>query len=75
MSSSKKKNTPLNSYMRYSGMAFQMGIIIAAGTFGSIKLDKWLNTKPFFTIVGSLLSIAIAMYLSLRDFFPPKNKK
>lgn len=75
MSSSKKKYTPLNNYMRYSGMAFQMGIIIAAGTWGSVKLDKWLNTKPLFTIIGALSSIAIAMYVVLKDFLPPKNKK
>ena len=59
--------------MRYSGMAFKWNIIIAAGTFGSIKLDKWLNTKPLFTLLVPALH-RYCYVLVFRDFFPLKIK-
>lgn len=49
----------------YSGMAFQMGIIIAGGTYGGVKLDEWLGLSPLFTIVCALASIALAMYVMI----------
>lgn len=73
--SNPQKYTPLKSYMRYSGMAFQMGIIIAGGTYGGIKLDKWLNTKPIFIVICALASIALSLYLVLKDFSSPHKSK
>ncbi len=62
-----KKN--LNDYAHYSGIVFQMILIILAGTFGGIKIDSKLNWKfPVFTVVLSLLSVLIAMFLVLKDF-------
>jgi len=46
-----------------------MILIILAGTFGGIKIDSKLNWKfPVFTVVLSLLSVLIAMFLVLKDF-------
>lgn len=56
----------------YSGMAFQMGIIIALGTWGGIKLDEKLSLSPLFTIVCALLSITLAMYVMINKL---SNKK
>lgn len=58
----------------YSGMAFQMGIIIAGGTYGGIRLDKWLDLSPLFTIVCSLASIALAMYVMINKLSHNKKK-
>lgn len=49
----------------YSGMAFQMGIIIALGTWGGIKIDEWLGLSPIFTVACALLAIALAMYVMI----------
>lgn len=57
----------------YSGMAFQMGIIIALGTWGGLKLDEKLHLSPLFTIVCALLAIALAMYVMITKL--TKNKK
>lgn len=57
----------LNSYARYSGMAFEMFFIIAAGAFGGVKLDEWLHTKPILTLTCSLLGVTIAFYVIIRD--------
>ncbi|MES1223946.1 MAG: AtpZ/AtpI family protein [Bacteroidota bacterium] len=55
--------------MRYATMGTQMLIVIGLGVFGGYKLDKWLEFKfPVFTILLSMLAIAAALYLSIKDF-------
>ena len=63
-----KKSKPLNKYVKFSGMAIQMGITIALGAWGGQKLDEKFNTssQPF-TIILSLLAIGISMYMIIRD--------
>ncbi|MEI6816281.1 MAG: AtpZ/AtpI family protein [Bacteroidota bacterium] len=64
---SKKK--PLNNYARYSGMGIQMAVIISLGMFGGMKLDELVGIKfPIFTIVLSLAAVAMAIYVSIKDF-------
>jgi len=49
-------------------MAFQMMIIIAAGSLGGLKLDQWIGTKfPFFTLSLSIISVALAIYFAIKD--------
>ncbi|MCX6290710.1 MAG: AtpZ/AtpI family protein [Bacteroidetes bacterium] len=67
--STKKKQPTPDSYMRYATMGTQMLIIMALGAFGGYALDQWLHIKfPIFTILLSLVSIAAALYLSVKDF-------
>jgi hypothetical protein len=70
-SNSTKKNQPTpNSYIRFATMGTQMLVIMALGAFGGYAIDyKWLHLKfPVFTILLSLVSIAAALYLSVKDF-------
>jgi len=49
-----------------------MAVIIGGGCYGGYKLDQhYNNTTPIFTIILSLLSIGIAMYIVLKDFIKP----
>jgi F0F1-type ATP synthase assembly protein I len=62
-----KKKKSLDSYTRYSSIAFQMLVIILIGVFGGIELDKWLKMKvPVFTIVLSILSVVLSIYTVTR---------
>jgi len=62
-----KKN--YNAYVKYSSIAVQMGLIVVAGTFGGYKLDKLFSLRfPIFTLVLSLGSVALAIYLAIKDF-------
>ena len=73
--SSPKKNQPddRNAYMKYATMGTQMIIIIGLGVFGGYSLDKHFGWKvPVFTLVLSLLSVAVAIYLSIKDFLKKK---
>lgn len=54
-------------------MVMQMGIIIFLGVFIGQQLDKRWQTDPWLTLVFSLLGIALAFYVTLKDFFV--NKK
>lgn len=57
----------LDSYARYSGLAFQMMAIIGLGAFGGVKLDKWLDPGfPVFTLTLSLVSVFAAIYFAVK---------
>ncbi|MEI8203921.1 MAG: AtpZ/AtpI family protein [Bacteroidota bacterium] len=63
-----EKFNSLKGYARYSSIALQMGVIIFAGTFGGLTLDAYLKWKiPVFTVVFSLTSVAVAIYIVIKD--------
>jgi predicted MFS family arabinose efflux permease len=69
----KRSNNPLHDYARYSSIAFQMLAIICGGIFGGYWLDKWLKWGfPVFTLVLSLFSVALAIYVVIREVLRPK---
>jgi F0F1-type ATP synthase assembly protein I len=72
MSQKNETKKGLANYARYSGIAFQMLGIILAGSFGGLKLDQWLNTKPVFTVALSVLSVFLAIYFVTRDLLKKK---
>lgn len=67
-----KKKLPnrenLSNYAKYTGIAFQMIVIILAGVFLGVKMDKWFHTRdPIFTAVVTLLFVIIAIYTVIKD--------
>jgi hypothetical protein len=63
-----KEPKKLNDFAKYSTMAFQMVIIIGLGVFGGIKLDKWVHMQfPLFTVLLSILAVALALYYFIKD--------
>lgn len=65
----KPGNKGLQDFGRYSGMAFQMIIIILVMTWGGTRLDKLFNLEtPVFTIILSLLGVFGGIYTSIKDF-------
>jgi F0F1-type ATP synthase assembly protein I len=62
-SNPKKKN----SFLKFSGMALQMMVPIAAGAWAGSELDKKQQTeKPVWTIVLSFIGVIIAIYTVIR---------
>ena len=58
---------PLNAYAKYLGLAFQMGVLIAAGAWGGKWADaRWGFEKPAMVVVGTLLGLAVGLYLFLQ---------
>jgi len=65
----KTQNKGFSDYARYTGIAFQMGVIIFLTTWGGIKLDQLAGfSKPVFTIILSLLGVFAAIYTAIKDF-------
>lgn len=68
-----KSNKPkFDGYIKYSGIASQMMIIICAGVFGGLKLDEYCQTKPIFTAILSVISVLFAIYYSIKDLINHK---
>lgn len=72
-----KKKEQLNSYARYSGVAFQMIVIIAIGTFVGVKLDeKYPNKYGAYSVALSFTSVIIAIvFVIKRIIASSKNNK
>ena len=68
-----KPPTP-NSYVRYTGIAFQMIAIILAGVFGGIKLDQVIERIefPLFTLVFTFLAVCLSIYYTIKDLIKTK---
>jgi len=64
----KPDRNPLASYARYSAMAVQMGLLIAAGAYGGYLIDGWLKIGfPVFTLLLSLAAVAGAIWLLISE--------
>lgn len=73
--SPQRKQSPLHQYAVYSNMALEMGIVIALGVFGGVKLDETTGLSPLFTLVCSISSIAIALYIVIRSITKLSKRK
>jgi apolipoprotein N-acyltransferase len=63
------ENNGLQNFGKYSGIAFQMIVIIAVMTWCGVKLDKVLGlSTPVFTAILSLLGVFAAIYTAIKDF-------
>ncbi len=63
-----------NNYVKYSNIVFQLFAAIFLGVWGGMKLDQLLDSKPWFTVILSLLGISAGMYAALKDFIKPRKK-
>jgi hypothetical protein len=70
LSQDNNDDSPLKKYTKYSSLFIQMAVIIVAGTFGGYYFDKWIGLSfPVFTILLSLGSIGIALYLLIKGSY------
>ena len=59
-----KRKNPLNSYLKYSSLAFQMGGTIGVMTWLGTKTDEWQQTpQPYYTIAFALIGVFASLYL------------
>ncbi len=62
------KKSPLNDYVKYSGLAFQLMATIGLGVWGGMKIDQWTGWKfPVFTVTLPLLGIVSSLVLLIRS--------
>lgn len=59
----RKLRKAANTYMRLSGIGFEMAAVIGLGAYGGWWTDQRTGWKfPAFTLLGSLGGVAIAIY-------------
>lgn len=57
-----------NKFFRMANSGVQMAILIGGGAYGGKYLDeKYGNSKPIYTIILSLLGVAIGLYLVIKE--------
>jgi len=71
---SQKKGKQNSTGANYLGLSFQMGILIFLAAYGGMKLDRAVGVKALFTILFSLIAIALSMYYIIRQGTPKKKK-
>ncbi|MBN1822480.1 MAG: AtpZ/AtpI family protein [Prolixibacteraceae bacterium] len=65
---SNNNKNKFDSFIRYSGLGFEMLAIIALGTFGGYKLDQWLKTDfNWFTLILMVFSVVISIFYGVRN--------
>lgn len=63
-------------FMKYAGMAFQMGAVILLSVLLGKYLDKLLILSfPLFTLIFVIFGTFSSLYLSLKDFITPGKGK
>jgi Sec-independent protein secretion pathway component TatC len=76
MKDQKNNFNALEKYVKYSGMAFQMGIIIFLFVWAGKKIDeKFMDGRRIFIIIFSLIGVFFALYIALKDHINFKGKK
>ncbi|MBZ0204820.1 MAG: AtpZ/AtpI family protein [Flavobacteriales bacterium] len=64
----RKLKKATNSYLRFSGIGFQMAAIIGLGAYGGWWGDQRTGWDfPILTLLGSLGGVAIAMYILFKE--------
>jgi hypothetical protein len=62
-----KQKTSLNDYVRFSAIGLEMAIVVVAGVWGGVALDKYcLFRVPVFRLLFSFLSLFAAMWILIR---------
>lgn len=72
----KGRKSQLDTYAKFSGIAFQMIAVIGLGSYGGVKIDElYPDLYPTFTLICSLASVAVAMYLVIKQVGGSSNDK
>ncbi|MFS8617385.1 MAG: AtpZ/AtpI family protein [Solitalea sp.] len=66
----KRRRESLRNYARYSAIGFEMLVIIGGLTWLGVKMDEWLDSAPVFTVILSLGSVGVAMYVVFKQLKP-----
>ncbi|MEM6318385.1 MAG: AtpZ/AtpI family protein [Bacteroidota bacterium] len=62
-----KKRNP-NDVLKYSGMAFQIALILAVAVFIGQKLDEHFAMEtPYLTALCTIIALPVALYSTLKD--------
>ena len=70
--SSKPRNNKYDGFIKYSGLAAQMGGVIFIGVYSGKYLDEKLETDKLYTLILSLFAVLGSMYLVIKSVIGKK---
>ena len=70
----RKTSNRRDDYIKYSGMAMQMGFIIGLFVYLGLRLDESMETRFIFVLLGSLLGVGLALYTFIRQAYADDKK-
>jgi F0F1-type ATP synthase assembly protein I len=56
------------------GLGFEIAVPIVLGLYGGYRLDLWLETSPWFLMVGAMLGMALGFYAFFKQVLPSRRK-
>ena len=63
---------PINVYLKYSSMAFQMAATIGIFAFAGYEIDKHYQIERQWCTIGlSVIGVGIALFTVIKDFIKP----
>lgn len=66
-----RRSTPAaGGVAQYGGLGLQFAAAVGFFTWGGYKLDEWLGSSPWLTLLGALLGASAAFYAIYRKVFP-----
>nr|WKN37678.1 AtpZ/AtpI family protein [Tunicatimonas sp. TK19036] len=69
----KPSRAQFSTYIKYSGLAFQMIAVMGLAVWGGMRLDDHLENRfPIFVVVFGLLAFGASLYVLIRNL--PKNE-
>lgn len=69
----KKYMAATRKYVKYSGLAIQMGLIIALFAYIGVYLDKKFTQTQIFTAILALLGVLAALYTVIKQLSMDKK--
>jgi F0F1-type ATP synthase assembly protein I len=57
----------------YAGLGLELAVPILILGYVGYKVDGWLDSSPWFFLLGALSGIAVAFYALFRRALPPKR--
>ena len=54
--------TPRSSPWSYFGLGFEIAIPVLLGIYIGYRLDRWLETSPWWLVVGALVGLVLSFY-------------
>lgn len=69
-----EEKKPINVYLKYSSMAFQMAATIGVFAFAGYKIDEHYHIeRQWWTIGLSVVGVGIALFTVIKDFIKPSK--
>ena len=55
------------------GLGFELTVPIVLCMYAGYKMDHWLDSSPWWFLVGAFLGVAVAIYNFFRRVLPPRR--